>query len=134
MELRNFRRDFKEAAASQVEKGHNRIRFALAGAILFSYLCSVPPALAVPPPLAQGPGGPILIVGTPSNPFSYYYAEILRAEGMNEFAAMDLADVTPSALAGFDIAILGQMPLTAAQATMFMNWVNGGGNLIAMRP
>ncbi|MBV8729504.1 MAG: hypothetical protein JO336_06820, partial [Acidobacteriia bacterium] len=53
---------------------------------------------------------------------------------MNEFAAMDLADVTPSALAGFDIAILGQMPLTAAQATMFMNWANGGGNLIAMRP
>ena len=25
-------------------------------------------------------------------------------------------------------------PLTAAQVTMFTNWVNGGGNLIAMRP
>ena len=26
------------------------------------------------------------------------------------------------------------MPLTAAQVTMFTNWVNAGGNLIAMRP
>ena len=26
------------------------------------------------------------------------------------------------------------MPLTAAQVTMFTTWVNGGGNLIAMRP
>ena len=26
------------------------------------------------------------------------------------------------------------MTLTAAQVTMFTTWVNGGGNLIAMRP
>ena len=30
--------------------------------------------------------------------------------------------------------ILGEAPLTAAQVTMFTNWVTGGGNLIAMRP
>ena len=37
-------------------------------------------------------------------------------------------------LAGYDVVILGEMPLTSAQVTMFTNWVNGGGNLIAMRP
>ena len=30
--------------------------------------------------------------------------------------------------------ILGETPLTAPQVTMFTTWVNGGGNLIAMRP
>ena len=33
----------------------------------------------------SGPGGPILVVASPSDPFSRYYAEILRAEGLNEF-------------------------------------------------
>ena len=37
-------------------------------------------------------------------------------------------------LAGYDVAILGEMPLTAAQVTMLTSWVNAGGNLIAMRP
>ena len=41
---------------------------------------------AGPPPI-NGPGGPILVIGVASNPFSRYFAEILRAEGFNEFAA-----------------------------------------------
>ena len=32
------------------------------------------------------------------------------------------------------MAILGEMSLTAAQVTMLSDWVNAGGNLIAMRP
>src|SRR6185369_4332871 len=32
------------------------------------------------------PGGPILIISAASNPFSSYYSEILRTEGINEFA------------------------------------------------
>ena len=32
------------------------------------------------------------------------------------------------------MVVLGDMPLTAAQVSMFTAWVNGGGQLIAMRP
>ena len=42
--------------------------------------------------------------------------------------------MTPGVLAAYDVVILGEMPLTAAQVTMFTDWVNAGGNLIAMRP
>jgi len=34
----------------------------------------------------NGPGGPILVLANTANPFSTYYAEILLAEGLNEFA------------------------------------------------
>lgn len=37
-------------------------------------------------------------------------------------------------LGGYDVVVLGEMSLTSTQVTMFTNWVNGGGNLIAMRP
>ena len=82
----------------------------------------------------QGPGGPILVVATASNPFSRYYAEILRTEGLNAFTVSDLSSISAPALAGYDVVILGAMPLTAAQVTMFSDWVNAGGKLIAMRP
>ncbi|OLD17181.1 MAG: hypothetical protein AUJ01_09500 [Acidobacteria bacterium 13_1_40CM_3_65_5] len=89
---------------------------------------------AAAPSPTDGPGGPILIVSSTSNPYSRYYAEILRAEGLNEFAVRDLSTVTATTLSAFDLVILGETPLTAAQATMFTTWANGGGNLIAMRP
>jgi VCBS repeat-containing protein len=79
-------------------------------------------------------GEPILVVTTAANPFSSYYAEILRAEGLNEFATSDIAAVSPATLAGHDVVILGEMPLTTSQVTMFSDWVTAGGNLIAMRP
>ncbi len=47
---------------------------------------------------------------------------------------MDLSQVTSTLLASYDVVVLGETPLTAAQVTMFTTWVNGGGNLIAMRP
>src|SRR6185436_5555865 len=81
-----------------------------------------------------GPGGPILVVTNPSNPFSTYYPEILRTEGLNEFATMNLSSVTAGTLSSYDSVILGETPLSAAQVTMFTNWVTAGGNLIAMRP
>ena len=87
-----------------------------------------------PPPPTEGPGGPILVVGYAANPFSRYYAEILRAEGLNAFAALDISAVDATVLSGYDVVILGEMPLTTGQVTMFTTWVNGGGNLIAMRP
>ncbi|HET9739730.1 MAG TPA: DUF4082 domain-containing protein [Solirubrobacteraceae bacterium] len=82
----------------------------------------------------EGPGGPILVIAKSSNPFTRYYAEILRAEGLNSFTVRDIANVSAASLAGFDAAILGDIALTAAQATMLSDWVTGGGDLVAMRP
>jgi hypothetical protein len=82
----------------------------------------------------DGPGGPILVVSSPTNPFSRYYVEILRAQGLNEFAVKDLSVVTSADLVNYDVVILGEMALTAANVTVFTNWVNAGGTLISMRP
>jgi hypothetical protein len=89
---------------------------------------------APPPPPEEGPGGPILVIGHASNPFTRYYAEILRAEGLHAFRSVDASTLSASVLAGYDVAILGEMALTAAQVTMLTDFVNAGGNLIAMRP
>ena len=53
----------------------------------------------------QGPGGPILVVTSASSTFSKYYAEILRTEGLNEFAVADISTVTPAVLSGYDVEI-----------------------------
>ena len=87
-----------------------------------------------PPPPDEGPGGPILVIASPSNPFSRYYAEILRAEGFNEFAVRNIGSVDATLLANYDVAILGEMSVSPSQVTTLTNWVNAGGNLIAMRP
>jgi WD40 repeat protein len=85
---------------------------------------------AIPSP----PGGPVLIVTTTNNRFSEYYAEILRNEGLNYFNVSDISSVSPATLTNYDVVILGEMSLTPSQVTIFSDWVNGGGNLIAMRP
>ena len=83
---------------------------------------------------AQGPGGPILIVTSSTSTFSTYYAEILRTEGLNEFALADVSTLTSSLLASYDVVIVPQMTVPSTQATLLTNWVNGGGNLIVMAP
>ena len=83
-------------------------------------------------PLDQGPGGPILVVS--DDAFSRYYAEILRTEGVNAFAVSDITAVTAATLATYDVVILDVTALTDLQVTMVTDWVNAGGNLIAMRP
>ncbi|MDQ2913089.1 MAG: Ig-like domain-containing protein, partial [Chloroflexota bacterium] len=92
------------------------------------------PAPPPPPPPDQGPGGPILVIGNGANPFTRFYAEILRNEGLNAFTVTDISNVTPTILANYDVAILGEMQLSAAQETTLSDWVTAGGNLIAMRP
>lgn len=89
---------------------------------------------APPPPPVDGPGGPILVVGSASNPFTLYYSEILRAEGLNAFAVSELSTITAATLAPYKVVIVGEMALSPAEAQMFSDWVNAGGNLIAMRP
>src|SRR5438093_11116838 len=83
---------------------------------------------------ASAAGTPILVVASDTNPFSRYYGEILQAEGLNEFTIMDVSLVNATVLALYDVVILGELPLTVAQVSMFSNYVMAGGNLIAMRP
>lgn len=82
----------------------------------------------------QGPGGPILVITSSSATYGKYYAEILRTEGLNEFAVADIGSVTATTLSAYDVAILAPAALTAAQVSMLTTWVTGGGNLIAMKP
>jgi hypothetical protein len=83
---------------------------------------------------AQGPGGPILVVTDPGDPVGTYYAEILRAEGLNEFAVKSTAELSPATLASYQVVLLARTSLSAGQASVLNGWVQGGGNLIAMRP
>lgn len=85
---------------------------------------------AVPSP----PGGPILVLTSATAAYSQYYTEILRNEGFNAFAVADISAVSSGMLAAYDVAILAPAPLTAGQVTTLTNWVNAGGDLIAMRP
>ena len=87
-----------------------------------------------PTSLSEGPGGPILVVTSRANPFSAYYTEILRNEGFNEFASADISSLSATTLKQYDLAILGEFPLSEEQVAMLTEWVRSGGNLIAMRP
>jgi hypothetical protein len=84
--------------------------------------------------LNQGPGGPILVVTSATSTFGDYYAEILRNEGLNAFAVADIGSISAATLAAYDVVVLAKMTLSAGQVTMLADWVNGGGNLIAMAP
>ena len=99
-------------------------------AVTWSFTTAAPP----PPPPDQGPGGPIAVVTSNGNLYSKYLAEILRTEGLNEFATIDVATLSASTLAAYDVVVLGSVAVTAAQASTLTSWVNGGGNLIAMKP
>jgi hypothetical protein len=82
----------------------------------------------------NGPGGPVLVISSNSNPFSRYTVEILRAEGLNEFAAMDISQVTAGTLNNYDVVVLGEIALSPNDVTMLSDWTNAGGTLIAFRP
>jgi cysteine-rich repeat protein len=85
-------------------------------------------------PLGEGPGGPLLVIAADANPFGRYLAEILRAEGLNSFDAIDLSELDAAALAGHELALLGEAGLAPAQVALLEGWVTGGGKLIALRP
>jgi len=77
---------------------------------------------------------PILLVTGPSNPFASYTAEILRAEGLNEFVTVNESLLSPSFLSFFDVAVVGNVPLGSSAVTALTTWVNAGGNVVALRP
>jgi hypothetical protein len=66
--------------------------------------------------------------------FGSYYAEILRAEGLNEFAVTDKSALSAATLAGYQVVLLASTSVTDAQVAVLTDWVQAGGNLIAMRP
>lgn len=80
-----------------------------------------------------GPGGPVLIVKGTSQ-FGAYLPEMIRGEGLNLFTVRTTSSFSASALAPYDTLVLGETTLTADQVTALTDWVNAGGNLIAMRP
>ena len=84
--------------------------------------------------IAAASSAPILLLTNAANPFSQYFTEILLAEGLNEFTTKDISSISSATLAPYDVVLLGQTALTAAQVTTLSNWVYSGGNLIAMRP
>ncbi|MGN9906616.1 DUF4082 domain-containing protein [Phytohabitans sp. LJ34] len=97
--------------------------------VTWSFTTAAPP----PPPPDQGPGGPVLVIKGATG-FTSFAAEVLRAEGLNEFVTADLSTVNSAVLSQYDVVLLGSTTLTVAQVSMFTTWVTGGGNLIAFRP
>ncbi|HEU4547507.1 MAG TPA: DUF4082 domain-containing protein, partial [Microlunatus sp.] len=98
--------------------------------VSWSFQTSAPP----PPGIEDGPGGPIAVVTSTGNPSTSYLGEILRAEGLNEFANVRISTLSATTLAPYSVVVLGDVTLTDAQVAALTDWVNAGGNLISMRP
>ena len=86
----------------------------------------------------EGLATPILVVwdsGTPHR-FSGYITEILDIEGYNWRAVHDLASgpLTAETLAGHQIVILTHIDPTEDVQDLLLEYVRGGGNLVALRP
>lgn len=82
----------------------------------------------------DGTGRPVLLITSTADPYSRYYAEILRAEGFSSFQSAELTELTDAALNDASVALLPALPLTADQAGLINGWVERGGNLVAIRP
>ncbi|GIL08815.1 MAG: hypothetical protein BroJett033_3260 [Chloroflexota bacterium] len=85
---------------------------------------------------AQAPAAPILLVVNDSAPYQFgrYLGEILTAEGISSFETAAVGALTAADLAGRDLVILAETPLTAGQAALINNYYAAGGRLLAMRP
>ena len=107
-----------------------------AGLLVLLCLALLVPQLAtvLAEPTATNPPILLIVNSAAPNKFGAYLGEILRAEGLNAFDQVALSSVTAAQLAQYDLAILAETPLTAAQASMLTNYVSGGGALLAMRP
>ncbi len=123
-----------ETYSATVSSGDNGVKDVAGNALAQDEAWTFTTAAPPPPPPDEGPGGPIAVIGSAENPFGRYYAEILRNEGFNAFTATDISNVNAGTLDEYETVILGEMPLTNVQVSMFTDWVGAGGNLIAMRP
>ena len=74
------------------------------------------------------------MISSADNPFSLYTVEILRAEGLNYFAATDISALNASMLGNYDVLIVGEMAVSKSNVAIMTDWVNDGGTLIAYKP
>ena len=87
-----------------------------------------------------GDGSPILVVTDSTDSSNalnfgqYFVSEILRTEGLLEFSESALTDLDSTCIASHDVVILPSLVLTSGQATLFSDYVDGGGFLIGLRP
>jgi len=84
--------------------------------------------------LTNGLGGPVLVVTSAADLYGQYYSEILRTEGITYFDVSDISQLSSSLLSDYKAVVVAEMSLTQEQVDTISSWVNGGGNLIAMRP
>ena len=74
-------------------------------------------------PPDDGPGGPILVISSVSNPFGRYYGEILRGRRFQPLSGDRYLEGVSLDAGRYDVVILGEMALTAGQVTMLSDWV-----------
>src|SRR5690349_2533118 len=91
------------------------IRTIAAALLAVSALAATSPTRSDAAAPGQGPGGPILVVANPGDPFGRYYAEILQAEGLDEYAVMDVNALDAAALANYRVVVLAPTAVTDAQ-------------------
>jgi hypothetical protein len=88
------------------------------------------------PALASGTA-PVLLVyndSYTSNKFGRFLGEIMQTEGFNLYDTTQLSGVSLALLNNYDTVVLAETSLTSGQASAFSQYVQAGGNLIAMRP
>ena len=76
----------------------------------------------------------LLVVTSTAKPFGSYLGEILRNEGLNAFTTIDVAFLSPALLSRIRRRPARRDAAERTQVSTVTGWVNGGGNLIAMRP
>lgn len=127
--------NYSSVYTASVKGGSTGVKDVAGNALLRDSVWTFTTADPPPPPITyNGPGGPVLVLYSASNPYSRYTIEMLRTEGLNYYLAKDIADVTATDLANADVVVLGEVNVTASQATQLSNWVNNGGTLVAFRP
>ncbi len=82
----------------------------------------------------DGPGGPLLVIVGDRDDFSRYLVEILRAEGLNCFAVIPLAQLSAERLQAHEVVLLGAVALSSQDVGLLSVWVEQGGRLLAVRP
>ena len=78
--------------------------------------------------------GPILVIKSDAVVYDEYYAEILRAEGFTRSSSSYIEHITPEMLSSHEVVILTDGHVNPGHLELFKDWLEEGGNLIAMRP
>lgn len=77
---------------------------------------------------------PVLIVQGSDNPYSSYYPEILKAEGLNLYSAVQAQHLDADSLTGRRVVLLASARIPPTTVPALEQWVRDGGLVISMRP